>query len=172
MSANGTSRASTIHLTFDDGPHSVHTRDVLDLLESFGILATFFVIGQRVKENPDLAREIVARGHAIGNHTMSHSIDATDDRNAERYLHEVSAASEVIESIGVRPTTFRPPGGREWGPRTRRRPMAEDVADLGLALWQWDIDAKDWREPSPYVIAERLLHGVEAGAAERTIRAT
>ena len=62
----------SVLLTFDDGPHPESTPLVLDLLDKFDAKAFFFVVGERVEERPDLARDIISRGHLIGNHTFSH----------------------------------------------------------------------------------------------------
>src|SRR6185369_14627645 len=60
-------------LTFDDGPNDVHTPQLLDMLTPSGVKATFFVIGRLVKQHPAIVRRILAEGHAIGNHTLTHT---------------------------------------------------------------------------------------------------
>src|SRR5688572_27930175 len=65
--------APTISLTFDDGPHPEHTPRVLEELRRWGLTATFFVIGREVERHPDLVTRIVNEGHALGNHTFTHS---------------------------------------------------------------------------------------------------
>src|SRR5437867_2629105 len=72
---NGTRPA--LSLTFDDGPHPVHTPRLLDRLAEYGIRGTFFVIGERVAAQPAIARRIVEEGHDIGNHTWSHGEPST-----------------------------------------------------------------------------------------------
>src|SRR5487761_538576 len=67
-----TGDASTVALTFDDGPNPAATPALLDLLDMYGARATFFLIGRHVRAFPALAREITTRGHAIGNHTETH----------------------------------------------------------------------------------------------------
>src|ERR1700678_1441349 len=64
--------AARMAITFDDGPNPVVTPGILELLERYNATATFFLIGQRVRAFPDLAREIGLRGHAVGNHTETH----------------------------------------------------------------------------------------------------
>ncbi len=63
----------TVALTFDDGPLPQNTPQVLDALRTLGVKATFFLTGSNVSAHPELARRIVTEGHAIGNHTWSHS---------------------------------------------------------------------------------------------------
>ena len=64
--------ARAIYLTFDDGPIPESTPWVLDTLDRFGIKATFFMVGDNVRRNPELYEEVVRRGHRVGNHTMHH----------------------------------------------------------------------------------------------------
>jgi peptidoglycan/xylan/chitin deacetylase (PgdA/CDA1 family) len=59
-------------LTIDDGPHPQHTPAILDILDRHGLKAVFFLVGERAARHPDLVREIIARGHEIGNHTQTH----------------------------------------------------------------------------------------------------
>src|SRR5271165_1870712 len=67
-----TDAARKLALTFDDGPNPSITPRLLDLLDRHNAKATFFVIGKYVRECPDLAKEIYARGHVLGNHTDTH----------------------------------------------------------------------------------------------------
>jgi len=97
-----------IGLTFDDGP-SKWTLEVLDLLARFEARATFFVIGRRVVEQPDVVRRIAAEGHEIGNHTWSHPALATDC-DAAGIRDELGRASDAIaDVVGTTPVLFRPP---------------------------------------------------------------
>src|SRR3954464_15082354 len=64
----GDEKSNAVCLTFDDGPHPLHTIRLLDVLREEGVVATFFVVGKRVQRYPEIVRRIVAEGHAIGNH--------------------------------------------------------------------------------------------------------
>ena len=64
---------NVISLTFDDGPHKEYTKKVLELLKKYNFKATFFLIGNKIEEHPNLVKEIIDQGHTIGNHTYSHS---------------------------------------------------------------------------------------------------
>lgn len=66
------SRRPVIHLTFDDGPHPLHTPPLLDLLATHDARATFFMVGEHAQEQPDLVRRVVSEGHTLGNHSWSH----------------------------------------------------------------------------------------------------
>ncbi len=93
-----------VYLTFDDGPIPEQTPWVLDILDRYGVKATFFMVGDNVRRNPGLLEEVRRRGHSVGNHTMHHLQGmkvATD-----RYLADVAEADALIDS-----TLFRPPHG-------------------------------------------------------------
>ncbi len=61
-------------LTFDDGPSPIFTRQVLDILKKYHINATFFVLGQNAKAHPQFLREMIAAGHVVGDHSMTHPV--------------------------------------------------------------------------------------------------
>jgi len=95
-------------LTFDDGP-SQWTPMVRQLLRDHNARATFFLIGQRVREHPEEARAIVADGHEVGSHTLTHPrLTDLDEGEARREIEEGVAAVEEV--LGTRPRLFRPPG--------------------------------------------------------------
>jgi peptidoglycan/xylan/chitin deacetylase (PgdA/CDA1 family) len=108
---HGPREHSAIALTFDDGPTPGGTDAILDILQSAGVAATFFVIGQNVERYPQLLSRIHEAGHAIGNHTWHH--DHQGWLGSRRYWeNEIRRTDELIEkTIGVRPVLFRPPMG-------------------------------------------------------------
>lgn len=93
-----------VYLTFDDGPIPEQTPWVLELLDKYGIKATFFMVGDNVRRHPELLEQIKKRGHSYGNHTMHHLQGMKVP--ARRYLRDVSEAAEFIDS-----PLFRPPHG-------------------------------------------------------------
>ena len=100
-----------IYLTFDDGPVPEATPEVLEILDRFGVKASFFVVGDNVRKFPDLLKEVKNQGHTIGNHTFHHvsgwKMSITD------YLNDIDLCSQYIhETIGETTTLFRPPYGR------------------------------------------------------------
>jgi len=98
-------------LTFDDGPDPALTPAVLDLLDEFNFKATFFLIGRRVEQHPDLARSAAQRGHTIGCHDLDHHWSA-NFRQHRRMNADISEACSIIErTIGERPRLYRPPVG-------------------------------------------------------------
>ena len=143
-----TGKSSTIALTFDDGPNPAATPAILDLLDRHSAKATFFLIGERVGAAASIAREITARGHAIGNHTYAHP-NLTFRSRAE-ISAELERCDDAIEgATGRRPRWMRPPFGF-------RSPLLASVVrkhgDAGVVMWS--RSARDWN-PQP---AESVIH--------------
>ena len=139
-------------LTFDDGPNPVATPQLLDLLARQEAKATFFLIGRHVRTVPELAKEIAAQGHAIGNHTESHPSLAL--LSGTRISEELDRCDEAIrQSVGVTPRWMRPPYGfrSPWlsGIVTRR-------GNAGVAMWS--AAARDWKPQPAEPVIERLRH--------------
>jgi peptidoglycan/xylan/chitin deacetylase (PgdA/CDA1 family) len=104
----GTDRA--VALTFDDGPDPDVTPLLLDLLARYRLPATFFVAGVKVDRHPALIREILLRGHAVGNHSYHHD-PFLMLRSRARLSEEITRTQEVLARFGIRPRAFRPPVG-------------------------------------------------------------
>jgi len=101
-----------VWLTLDDGPDPHDTPAVLDMLDSSGAKATFFVIGEKAEQHPELIRGIVRRGHQIGNHTWSHPQASFWCHGPIRTYREIARCQRAIEAItGEAPTVFRAPVG-------------------------------------------------------------
>src|SRR5262245_20008593 len=110
LGADPARSAGRLALTFDDGPHPIHTRAVLDLLDARGHRATFFVIGTRAACHPELLAEIVRRGHGLGNHSYAHSW-ATAAFPVERLVADLRRARATLRVAGCDSRWFRPPVG-------------------------------------------------------------
>jgi glycosyltransferase involved in cell wall biosynthesis/peptidoglycan/xylan/chitin deacetylase (PgdA/CDA1 family) len=143
----GRPEARSIALTFDDGPDAVFTPKLLDVLARHRVRGTFFLVGERVTEHPDLVRRIVAEGHELGNHSFTHpefgriSLKQADE--------EIERTQRVLEEIQGHPCRwFRPPKGKlcsasllgAW----RRR----------LTVLMWSADLKDFRATEPEQILD------------------
>ena len=94
-----------VYLSFDDGPHPLHTGFVLDELKKYNAKATFFCVGENVKSFPGMYERILAEGHSTGNHTMHHLKSNTV--SDEVYFNDIEQAADYIDS-----RLFRPPYGR------------------------------------------------------------
>lgn len=103
--------ARLVALSFDDGPHPVHTPRVLDILERHGAKATFFLIGERALRHPEIVGRIRSSGHEVGNHYFtSGSTLGHDEADFMSYLDRTELAIGPLTA----PRLFRPPGGVAW----------------------------------------------------------
>ena len=139
-----------VYLTFDDGPHPVHTPAVLDILGRYGARATFFVLGKLAARHPELIERIVAEGHTVANHTWNH----------ENLTHLSRAQFDATigrtqDMLGDHATPcLRPPYGstnsstRDW------------AANHGLEVFMWTVSANDWEGLDGEAIADRLVAGI------------
>lgn len=145
-----------VAITIDDGPEPEVTPRVLDLLDAHGQRATFFCIAERVLKHPELAREIVARGHSIQNHTAQHRHNFSF-LGPRGFAKEIARAQDILTEItGQRPTCFRAPAGL-------RNPFLEPVLHrLGLSLVSWTRRGFDTREGDPAKVMARLSRNLRA----------
>ena len=145
-----------IALTIDDGPHPTYTPKLLQILKQNSIPATFFVVGERAEQYPDLIRAEVAGGHEIGNHTYDH---VSLIKIPPEYIDtEIEACGEVIKQItGKSPHLFRPPGGEY------NRAVAEAAEALGYKMILYSDDPGDYADPGTGVIETRTLDTISDG---------
>jgi peptidoglycan/xylan/chitin deacetylase (PgdA/CDA1 family) len=146
-----------VAITIDDGPDPEVTPQVLDLLDAHGQRATFFCIAERVREHPALAREIVARGHSIQNHTARHRHNFS--LLGPRGFHaEIERAQQLLQEVtGQRASCFRAPAG------LRNPFLAPVLHRLGLVLVSWTRRGFDTRERDAAVVLARLTKNLKAG---------
>lgn len=142
-----------IALTFDDGPNDLATPQLLDVLSRHNVLATFFVIGKFVRQQPELLRQVVEAGHLLGNHTMNHPRLVT--ASGARVRQELADCNAAIEdAIGAPVRYFRPPYGA-------RRPVVLRAArELGLTPVLWNVAGSDWNPDGVDAILENLDFGI------------
>jgi len=146
-----------VAITFDDGPHPENTPRLLDMLKERKIKATFYVVGNMVKYNPQLLARMIAEGHEIGNHTVTH--DTLSSMSDESLLAELRAAhDQIIEACGVAPMTMRPPGGA-----IKKDQKELMLRELGYPTILWSVDPEDWKRPGPAVVTSRLVNGASPG---------
>jgi peptidoglycan-N-acetylglucosamine deacetylase len=153
----GSSRYRNVALTFDDGPNPRYTPDVLKILETNDVRATFFLIGQHAEQHPDLVGRIHLAGHAIGNHTYSHT--KLTQVTSEAIKRQVEMTGDIIRrSTGEDTVLFRPPGGVFDG-----RSLAE-LARTKLDVVLWSVDSRDWTRPGIAAIKDNILPNVRNGS--------
>ena len=141
-------------LTFDDGPDPVWTPLMLDTLKRLGVTATFFLIGSRAIQFPDLVEQIKSEGHEIGNHSWSHSSLPT--LSSEQVAPEIVRTEGVLAPYGSK--LMRPP----YGDQTHSTWRA--VRKLGYRVVLWNISGGDWNWSDAEAIAQRIVSRAAPGA--------
>lgn len=146
-----------VYVTFDDGPDPVVTPRILETLDRFDAKATFFCIGRKVAEQPQLTRHIAEAGHRVENHTYSHS-NLFWFHGARALRRELGRTQTVIErAVGRAPVYFRAPAGV-------RSPLLDPMLTrAGLQLVSWTRRGLDTVNEEPGKVSARLLDGLSAG---------
>lgn len=145
--------ASELALTYDDGPNDRSTPELLEVLDRFGVRATFFMVGKFVRQRPDLVRAVHAAGHIVGNHTMTHPFLANKPLRSVR--QELRGCSDALEdALGEPVRYFRAPFG------ARRPAVLRCARSLGLIPVQWNVQGNDWEPIGAAGIMEHLERGL------------
>lgn len=148
-----TQSAGQIALTFDDGPHPVQTKRLLDGLRERKVKATFFLMGQNIEGNEEIVKQMQQDGHLIGNHSYRHVPLTTA---GERTVCEAIEQTErIIAGItGERPEYLRPPYG-DWNESLEFQ--------LNLTPVFWSVDSLDWKLQNTEKIVDKVLKNTEDG---------
>jgi peptidoglycan/xylan/chitin deacetylase (PgdA/CDA1 family) len=145
----GPATGGRVALTFDDGPASPFTEQILDILQSRNVKATFFVCGRNVERFPEILKRIHAEGHLVGNHAYSHKFPYF--RRRAFFREEIDRTQEAIEKvIGQRPTVFRPPFGARW------LGLYDVLNERGLRLVAWSDTGYDWDYEADEIVRRTL----------------
>ena len=155
--SRGGSGVKAVALTFDDGPDPDMIRLLLDLLERHEVAATFFVIGRKAEGNPVLVREILLRGHAIGNHSYRHD-PLLMFRSSARLAEEIARTQSLLAEFGIRPLIFRPPVGIT-NPR-----LPKVLRELNLDCVTFSCRAGDFGNRRIAGLARIILKKIHPGA--------
>jgi len=154
---HGDRESRRIALTFDDGPHPVHTERLLDALAELGAPATFFVVGRDVDANPGVVARIAREGHELGNHTYRHRyLPLARSHSVERELRATDRA--IVRAAGVTTKVARPP----WGGRSPRNVRVFQRLRKRLVLW--DVNSFDWKGKPAGEVVRRVLARVRSGS--------
>jgi peptidoglycan/xylan/chitin deacetylase (PgdA/CDA1 family) len=147
-----------VNITIDDGPDPVWTPQVLAVLEQYGVHATFCMVGPQAKAHPDLVRAVVAAGHRLCDHTVSHN-ESMDHRPFAYQKKEILDALDMIEdaSGGAPVQYYRAPGGA-FTPASRALAAQHGMRPLG-----WNIDTKDFARPGAGEIMETIKYEIHNG---------
>ncbi len=154
--------AHKVYLTFDDGP-SIYTQEILDILDSYDVKATFFVLGKETDAAKDALKRIVEDGHTLGMHSYSH-------RYSEVYASVESFAEDftklrdyLYEVTGVKSTVYRFPGGSSnTVSKIPMKEFAEYLEEQDVVFFDWNIASGDGGVPllSVETLVENSLKGI------------
>jgi len=134
--SRGTSGRKAVALTFDDGPDPLTTPALLRLMKEHRVSGTFFVTGHRVVRYPELARDIVAQGHSLGNHSFRHDLLGAF-RSTATLRQEIRAAQRALKDLCIVAWAYRPPMGIT-SPRLRRVMCEEGMFVVNFSCRAWD----------------------------------
>jgi polysaccharide deacetylase family sporulation protein PdaB len=147
-----------IALTFDDGPDSLETPEILDVLKKYNAKATFFVIGEQGHKHPDILLREVSEGHELANHSFSHSNFSR--LSGIEIEHEIAKSDNEIFSItGQHTKLFRPPAGYY----NDKIVQTAQQAGYTVILWTWYQDSKDWSKPGVQKIVHKVVSNAHPG---------
>lgn len=155
---HGPRHSKQIALTFDDGPDTNFTNQVLDILKREQVPATFFVVGKMVKNYPDVLKRIDLEGHTIGNHSYSHpQLNKISQASAMKQLAETNQV--IFQTIGKKPALMRPPYG------AYNKELTNKTANSGMKVIYWDVDTLDWKHRT----SSEIIHTVQSQGIGGTI---
>ncbi len=144
-----------VALTFDDGPWHNSTDQILKILRQNHIKATFFMIGQNVKAYPIQAKNVLADGHVIGNHTWHHWYMHMSPQLAASEIE--STADIIYQTTGAKTTLFRPPGG------ILNNGLVEYAKNKSNSIILWSADSEDYRIPSVSTLIQKVMKVAPGG---------
>lgn len=143
-------------LTFDDGPHKMYTQPILDALDRHCTKATFFMVGQRILTYPDIAKEVIRRGHTAGTHTWTHK-DLAKIETADA-IDEVELAISALQKVAGSSAApfFRFPY------LSSPKSVAAHLKSRNTAIFSIDVDSADFRTRSSTKVINTVLRQLEA----------
>lgn len=128
----------TVALTFDDGPSPIYTPKILAILKKYNIKATFFMVGVNAKKYPDMVKLVLADGHAIGNHSLTHP-KLTHLNNAELTKEIVTPQTIIYDIVGIKPACLRYPFGMS-NEHVRSAIRAEGIIPMSMGFNSFDYE--------------------------------
>jgi probable sporulation protein (polysaccharide deacetylase family) len=134
-----------------------HIPDILEILRTYGVKATFFFVGTWVEKFPELAREIAEAGHEIGNHGYKHAHVASLNKEQLKALIKENE-SLLLQTVARTSNLFAPPYGEV------NEFIAKTAAEIGYTTVMWTIDTVDWKKPSYQQIVNKVIENAQPGA--------
>lgn len=143
-------------ITFDDGPHPKYTETLVKILKDNGVRATFFVVGSKAQEYPQLVRMIADNGNEVDGHTFTHGNMV--HMSVREIKNELLQSSALLENIlGRKVSYFRPPGGQF------NLKVIKTAEQLNLRMVLWTVFPKDHEESNPSIIVHRVMSQITDG---------
>ncbi|MFH1831788.1 MAG: polysaccharide deacetylase family protein [bacterium] len=150
-------KEKVVALTFDDGPNSPFTNQVLDVLKEHHIKATFFVVGAYAQQFPDITKEIYGAGHELGNHTWSHKVLV--GKSCRFIREQINSTDLLLRDLGYTgPIYFRAPKGLKF------INLAKVLAEKKRPHILFDVVAWDWSRPGVSKIVKNVIKNVRSGS--------
>ena len=154
---NGPGDEKKVALTFDDAPDAVYTRPILQVLREHNVEATFFLVGYRAEEMPDIVVEIDRAQHAIGNHSYNHP--HFPEVSMAEFIRQVERTQQILHNlIGYRPRLFRPP----YGAVTESQ--LTWAVEHDFTVVNWNVDSLDWKSLKAEEVSQNILDNVGPGS--------
>ena len=145
-----------VALTFDDGPSTKYTLEILDILKKYNATATFFIIGENAEAHPEIIEKIKEAGCEIGNHTWSHKY--LDTLSEKEIFEEIEKTDTLLKKmLGKSVCVFRPPGGRA------NDKVLKIAESFGYSTILWSMDTRDWACPAPDSVISSALTDIKEG---------
>ncbi len=149
--------SNKVAISFDAAWGGDKTKGILDLLDTYQVKATFFLVGFWIDKYPELVKEISDRGHLIGNHSTNHP--HFNKLSGQEMQLEISSTNKKIKDIiGQDAKYFRAPYGEY------NNQLINVVTEMNMQCIQWDVDSLDWKGISGKEIAERILSKAKSGS--------
>jgi peptidoglycan-N-acetylglucosamine deacetylase len=147
-----------VAITFDDGPNPVYTPQILDIFSAAKGKATFFMIGDQMRNNPEVVKQVADQGHEIGNHTFNHP--KLSQLSMEDCLDEIEQTDKLVEEMtGRKPVVFRPPY-LDYNQDTVSILQQKGYPMIGAL----NLEALDWEQPGVEYILEKSMDVVKNGS--------
>lgn len=150
-------REKVVAFTYDDGPNSPYTDSLLDIFHEFNAKATFFAIGENIKNNLETTRRIISEGHELGNHSYSHK--RLVNKSFDTIQSEIQQTDDLVSSLGSQSgILFRAPYG------LKRIRLPWELARRKKINVLWDVDPRDFENPGAETIANSIIRNVKPGS--------
>jgi peptidoglycan/xylan/chitin deacetylase (PgdA/CDA1 family) len=155
LRSHGPRTSNQVAITFDDGPNAGYTLQIRDILDHYGIKATFFTVGKALVQRPDISRALLDDGQLLGDHSYHHDAWRWLD---PRYPELANTQAAFKRDLGVCPAFYRPPHGQHTPF------IAHQLAERGMTMITWDVSAGDWATTDGQLVAQRVLAKVGPGS--------